>query len=181
MSSIRKDRATPPRLVDADGLASLVDGIRAGDREAAQALRGMLAPGVRFLLRQRLQSGDIDRESGQLVDAAIGEIRSDLSLRAADVLRMVRKRIQQRSGRKSAGIEVRPATGADGSAVRLAQDILGRMSTVERDALRRCYVLRQRPESFLQGLDLNPEQFRAIQSRARAEFNSSKPSKTNVA
>jgi hypothetical protein len=179
MSSIRKDRATPPRVLDADGLASLVDRIRAGNREAAEALRGMLAPGVRFLLGQRLQRGNIDHESGQLIEAVIGEIRSDPSLRAADVLRMVRKRIQQRSGGKSAGIEDRPAI--DVEAVKLAQDILGRMSPVERDALRRCYVLRQRPASFLQGLDLSPEEFRVIQSKARAEFNSSKPTKANVA
>jgi hypothetical protein len=98
-----------------------------------------------------------------------------------DVLRMVRRRIQHHFVRKGAGTELTPATGAHGPEVRLAQDILRRMSTVERDALRRCYVLRERPEIFLQGLDLSPAQFRAIQSRARTEFNSGKPSKTNVA
>jgi hypothetical protein len=180
MSSIRKDR-TPSRPADAAGLAALVDRIRAGDREAAEALRGILAPGVRFLLRQRLEDNDIDHESGLLLDAAIREIESDLTLRGADVLRMVRRRIHQRFGRQSAGTELIPASRAQGPEVRVAQDILGRMSAVERDALRRCYVLRQRPEIFLQGLELSPEQFRAIQSRARSEFNSSKPPKSNVA
>ena len=180
MSSVRKDRISP-RPADAAGLAALVDRIRGGDCEAAEVLRGILAPGVRFLLRRRLESGDIEHESGLLLDAAIREIQTDVSLRGVDVLRMVRRRIQHHSGRKGAGTELTPARGAHGSEVRLAQDILGRMSKVERDALRRCYVLRQRPEIFLQGLGLSPEQFRAIQSRARAEFNSSKPSKTNVA
>jgi len=180
MSSIRKDR-TPSRPADAAGLAALVDRIRAGDHAAGEALRGILAPGVRFLLRQRLEGTDIDHESGLLLDAAIREIESDLTLRGADVLRMVRRRIHQRSGRQSAGTELSPVSRAQGPEIRVAQDILGRMSVLERDALRRCYVLRQRPETFLQGLELSPEQFRAIQSRARAEFNSSKPSKTNVA
>ena len=175
MSSVRKDR-TPSRPVDAAGLAALVDRIRAGEHAAAETLRGILAPGVRFLLRQRLESTDIDHESGLLLDAVIHEIESDLTLRGADVLRMVRRRIHLRCGRQSAGIE-----RAQGPDLRVAQDILGRMSAVERDALRRCYVLHQRPEIFLQGLALSPEQFRAIQARARAEFNSGKPPKANVA
>lgn len=179
MSSMRKDRTAQP--AESTGLGALMDRIRVGDREAAEVLRGILAPGVRFLLRQRLESGDIDYESAVLIDAAIAEIQSDLSLAAADVLSMVRRRIQQRSGRKSAGTELSPATGAQDPEVRLAQDILGRLSTVERDALRRCYVLCQRPEIFLQGLHMSPEQFRAVQSRARAEFNSRKPTNTNVA
>ena len=179
MSSMRKDRT--PQPADSTGLAALVDGVRGGDREAAEVLHSILAPGVRFLLRQQLESGDIDHESSLLIEAAIREIQSDVSLRASDVLSMVRKRIRQRSGRKSAGTELSPAIGAHGPAIRLAQDILGRMSTVERDALRRCYVLRQRPEIFLQGLGLSPEQFRAIQSRARSEFNASKPPNRNVA
>jgi len=180
MSSIRKDR-TPSRPADTAGLAALVDRIRDGDLAAGEALRGILAPGVRFLLRQRLEGTDIDHESGLLLDAAIHEIEADLTLQVTDVLRMVRRRIHQRSGKQSTGSELSPAFRAQGPEVRVAQDILGRMSAVERDALRRCYVLNQRPEIFLQGLELSPEQFRAIQSRARAEFNSSKPSKTNVA
>ena len=180
MSTIRKD-GTPPAPDNAAGVEGLVDRIRAGDCDAAEVLRGILTPGIRFLLRRRLESSDIDRERSLLLDAAIREIKSDLSLEAADVPRMVRRLMQQRSGRKDAGAALSPASAAHGAEVRLAQEILGRMSTVERDALRRCYVLRQRPEAFLQGLNLSPEQFRAIQSRARAEFNSSKPSKTNVA
>jgi hypothetical protein len=174
-----KDR-TAPAPAEAAGLAALVDRIRAGDSDAAEVLRGTLVPGVRFLLRRRLESGDIDHESGLLLDAAIREIQTDVSLRGVDVLRTVRRRIQHHFVRKGAGTELAPATGANGSEVRLAQDILERMSTVERDALRRCYVLRQRPEIFLQGLGLSPEQFRAIQSRARAEFSSGKPPKMNV-
>src|ERR1700730_18301515 len=119
MSSVRKDR-TPPQPADAAGLAALVGRIRGGDCDAAEVLRGILAPGVRFLLRQRLESGDIDHESGLLLDAAIREIQTDISLRGADVLRMVRRRIQQRSGRKGAGTELSPATGGHGPNVRLA-------------------------------------------------------------
>jgi hypothetical protein len=180
MSTIRTDRNSP-QPADAAGLAALVDRIRAGDCDAAEALRGFLAPGVRFLLRRRLEVGDIDHESDLLLDAAIREIQSDISLRGVDVLKMVRRRIQHHFVRKGAETELSPASGANGAEIRLARDILGRMSTVERDALRRCYVLRQRPEIFLQGLGLSPAQFRAIQLRARAEFNSSKPPKMNVA
>ena len=180
MKTVRKDRK-PPQCADAAGLAALVDRIRAGDSKGAEELRGILGPGVRFLLRRRLESNDVDHERDVLLDDAIREIQSDLSLPAAGVPGMVRRLIQKRSGRNDAGLEFSTASGENGPEIGVAQEILGRMTTVERDALRRCYLLRQRPQAFLQGLNLSPEQFRAIQSRARAEFDSRKPPKTNVA
>ena len=68
-----------------------------------------------------------------------------------------------------------------GSGTKAAERILKRMSSVERDALRRCYVLGEAPESFLRELKLTPDQFQALQCRARAEFSAKGPPTANVA
>ena len=79
--------------------------------------------------------------------------------------------------------QTRPAaeTGViSGPQQRVVEGILDGMSPVEREALRRCYVLGEAPESFLESLRLSLHEFRAIRARARAEFSARK-AKANVA
>ena len=105
-------------------------------------------------------------------------IQTDASLQPDGVARMVRRLIQQQCpGQTKPDTE----TGANaGPRQEVVEGILGGMSPVEREALRRCYVLGEDPQSFLETLSLTLREFRAIRVRARAEF-SSRNAKTNCA
>jgi hypothetical protein len=159
-------------------LAKLVGLIHAGHAGAAQQLHRILYPGVRFLLRRRLGRNDVDREAESVLETAIRTIQTDTSVPADGVPQMVRRLIQQQCPGQP-----KPATetgdGA-GPSQKVVEGILDGMSPVEREALRRCYVLGEAPETFLEILRLTLREFRAIQVRARAEF-SSRNAKSNVA
>ena len=159
-------------------LPELVGLIRAGHAGAAQQLRRILFAGVQFLLRRRLGRDDLDSETQCLLEVAIHAIQTDVSLEPEGVPRMVRRLIQQQCPEQiKPGAEAGAGAGLQQSVV---EGILDGMSTVEREALRRCYVLGEAPESFLETLALTPREFLAIRARARAEFCSRK-AKTNVA
>jgi hypothetical protein len=172
-----KNRA--PAAADVNHLPELLERVHAGHEGAAEQLHGILYPGVRFLIQRRLGRYNVDREADSVLQAAIRGIQADASMPASQVNSLVRRLIQQRFDGKSRPAEAANA-GEIGRSVGIAEQILERMSPVERNALKRCYVLGEAPESFLQDLNLTLEEFRTIRSRARAEF-SSKKSKTNVA
>jgi hypothetical protein len=89
---------------------------------------------------------------------------------------MVRRLIQQRYP-----AQTRPAAEAGAwQGQTVVEGLLDGMSSIEREALRRCYVLGEAPHSFLRRLSLTPHEFDAIRARARAEFSSRK-AKANVA
>ncbi len=60
-------------------LAELVNAVRTGNPKAVEELQGVLAPGVRFLLRRRLTSGGADPHVRSVPDAAVLAIREDPS------------------------------------------------------------------------------------------------------
>lgn len=163
---------------EAPDLAELLGLIHAGHAGAARQLHRILSPGVQFLLRRRLRRNDVDREAQSVLQAAIHTIRTDISVRPDTVQRMVHRLIQQQCQGQT---EPDTETGASaGTRQKVVEGILDGMSSVEREALRRCYVLGEAPESFLEKLRLTLHEFHAIRARARAEFSSRK-AKANVA
>jgi hypothetical protein len=159
-----------------DRLEKLADGIRAGLPGAAEELYGALYAGARFLIQRRVGSINLEQQVRSLLDAALGTIREDAS--AGSVIGLVRQLIARRF---PAGSNPPEDAGAGGPGVEAAARMLERMSPRERDALRRCYVLGEARESFLAALNLTPEEFRAIQLRARSEFNAHWSGRTDVA
>ena len=149
--------------------SELIRRIEGGDAVAVRDLERILYPGVRFLLQRRLGKRDVDRESRAVLGLAIHGIRAGVSLEVKQVLGMVRQLIEQQTA-VDATPELASVEAGGTPEVRKAKGILDQMSAVQRDALRRCYALGQAPESFLKGLNLSVEEFRAVQSRARAEF-----------
>ena len=158
-------------------LTKILDPIRSGDRNAPANWLKTFLPGTCFLIRRRLGEIDVEAEARSVLEAALLEVQADGSLTAEQVPGLIRRLICQRyPGRPS---------GYSGSSrpprVKDAKRILNRMSRLERDALRRCYVLGEAPALILSGLKLTDEQLRTIRSRARAEFNASYPKQANVA
>jgi len=171
-----RTRASAP-VPDEARLAELVKSIRDGVADGRADLHRALYPGVCFLVRRRLGRHDVDAQVQSVLDAVVRKIREDDSVDGMNLPGLVRQILVQSFPTITNG---NFAGGADRSTVRVAAGILETMPPVERDALRRCYVLCEPPESFLHTLKLTPDQFRAIRLRARAEF-STKTHETNVA
>jgi len=66
-------------------LAELVNAVRAGNPKAVEELQGILAPGVRFLIRRRLIGGGADPHVRSVLDAAVLAIREDPSMASGNV------------------------------------------------------------------------------------------------
>jgi hypothetical protein len=119
----------------------------------------------------------VDAEARSVLDAALLEVRADAAVMPDQIPGLIRRLICQRYPGKPSEY----SGSSNPARVKDAKRILNRMSPVERDALRRCYVLGEAPELILSGLKLTVEEFRRIRSRARAEFSTSKPRQANVA
>jgi hypothetical protein len=174
MDSVPQDRI-PIAAYEAPDLAELLRLIRTGHTGATRQLRRLLIPGVLFLLRRRLSRNDVAGEAQCVLEAALNTIRTDTSVLPDAIPRMVRRLIQQQCAGQTS-----PDPVAGSAPPTVPASVLNGMSPVEREALRRCYVLGEAPESFVGTLRLTTQEFRAIRARARAVFSSRK-AKTNVA
>lgn len=168
----------PVATPEAPDFAELLRLIRAGDARASRQLHRVLTPGVSFLLRRRLGHNDVARQAQCVLQAVIHTIQTDDSVGPDGVPRVVRLLIQQQcTGQTGPASEIVAISGPPPA---VPTGILEGMSPVEREALRRCYVLGEAPESFMESLSLTPQEFHAIRARARAAFSSRK-AKSNVA
>jgi hypothetical protein len=155
-------------------MAELVKSIRDGLAGGSADLRRIFYPGACFLIRRRLGRQDVDSQVQSVLDAVIRKLHEDDSIDGRNLTGLVRQILVQSFPVTTNG------NVADRPAVMAAARILEALSPVERDALRRCYVLGEPPESFLKTLSLTPDQFRAVRLRARAEF-STKTDEANIA
>lgn len=164
-------------------LSEVLRGIRAAERDAVEELDRLLAPGIRLMIRRRDSHHDAQLEAQSVIEAAVREIQADLSLDAAAVVRLVRQLVQRRFPANGRPVAT-PGNwepGLVGRGVDVAGKVLEQMSLIDREALRRCYVLGETKESILDGLNMSAERYRVIKSRARAAFNAEIPQKLNVA
>ena len=170
-------RASAP-VPDEACLAELVKSIRAGVADAHVELRRIFYPGACFLIRRRLGRQLVDSHVQSVLDAVSRRIREDISIDGRSLPGLVRQTI-------ALCVPTSPApkltkNGADQPALMIAAEILQSLSPVERDALRRCYVQGEPPDTFLNTLRMTRDEFRALRLRARNEF-SIKTHQTNVA
>jgi len=172
-----RSRVSAP-VPDEARLAELVKSIRDGVADGRADLHRIFYPGACFLIRRRLGRYDVDAQVQSVLGAVFRKIREDDSVDGKNLPGLVRRILVQSFPANTNGNVGKD--GVDRPAVSVAAGILEAMSPVERDALRRCYVLGEPPESFLNTLRLTPDQFRAIRLRAWAEF-STKTHERNVA
>lgn len=143
---------------DEASLAELVQSIRNGAAGGSAALHRIFYPGACFLIRRRVGRSDVDSQVQSALDAVVRKIREDNSVDGRNLAGLVRQIIVQSFPAGTNGNFSKD--GADRPAVEVAAEILAAMSPVERDAMKRCYVQGQPPESFLNTLRLTPSQFR---------------------
>jgi hypothetical protein len=155
----------------------MLDPIRSGDREAVADWLQTFLPGVSFLIRRRLGKPDVEAEARSVLNDVLRKVRADASVTADQLPGLIRRLISHLYPAISSEYTGNP----NAARVNDAERILNKMSPLERDVLRRCYVLGEAPELILDGLDLTFEDFRKIRSRVRAEFIASNPKQANVA
>ena len=154
----------------------VLDLVRADEGNASAEWMRLFLPGACFLIRRRLGRAAVEPEAQSVLEAALAQAKADVSVTPEQLPGMIRRLIYQQFPE-----ETGPAECADAKKIRAAEKVLSRMSPVEREALRRCYVLGEPPESFLSGLKLTIDDLRAIQTRARAEFTARQAKQINVA
>lgn len=88
---LKKNR--PPQDINLD---EVLRGIRGGDSAAVEELERQLSPGIRLIIRRRNNNHDAQLEAQSVLDAAVREIRADLSLATREVILLVRHLVQQR-------------------------------------------------------------------------------------
>src|SRR5689334_5235966 len=142
MDQGQKQTASPTADADVD-LDEVVDLIRAGESSGLKHLHRVFSPGIRFLIERRLGSRDVEKETRTILEMAVQEIRVDLSLEGGALAKLVRGLILKRAAsapRTEVEFRALPAGPATGN-VQVAERVIEHLTPVERDALRRCYVL----------------------------------------
>jgi len=157
----------PTVNLEAPDFAELLRLIQARDAGAARLLHRVLSPGVCFLLRRRLGRNDVDRQAQSVLETAMHIIETDISAQADGIPRIVLRIIQ----RVCAG-QVSPAAGTGTLPwKRTVGGILDAMSSVEREALRKCYVLGEFAESVAGTLRLRLNEFLFYQSASKGRIH----------
>jgi len=161
-------RSVSGAVPDEAYLTELANEMRAGIADAEAELRGILYPGVCFLL-QRRGARDVEGKARRVLGEAMRRIQEDNSLNGNNLASTVRRVLQQIVSEAPNGTGT--AGKSDLPSVEAARKVLEALSPVERDALRRCYILGEPSETILDNLRLTYEEFRAIRLRARTEFS----------
>ena len=155
--------------------------VRAGDPFGLKQFQRVFSPGVRFLIERKLGKPAVEKEAQAVFEMAVQEIRNDPSVDSRTAAKLVRRSILERVERhRRLEANDLPATPlAEG--LQAAEHVIEQMSPLEREALRRCYVLGERPQEIAQKLGFKEKDLRSIQSRARSEFSAATSRQTNVA
>jgi hypothetical protein len=162
-------------------LEELMNAIRRGDQRALEEFHRTISPGVRFLLERRLGKGHADETMGVVIETVVREIRADVSLQPGALLSFVQTKIHQEADSRRNEREAGKPGAQPPGGLRIAQGVLDRMSPLEQDALRRCYVAREPADKIMARLSLTPDQFLALKLRARAEFSTASRQEAQVA
>lgn len=172
-------------------LTTLLGQVTSGSSGAADELTRLLLPGLKIIIRRRLNTQDVDDVvHDTLVDvfAAVrdGVLRNPEALPvfaraiavrkcAGCVNRLVaeRSRIPQLTSdlEKAAAAHLDPETQAlNSEKTALARAVLAELDERDQEILRRFYFHEQRPEQICLEMRLSPTQFRLTKSRAKARF-----------
>jgi DNA-directed RNA polymerase specialized sigma24 family protein len=152
-------------LPDEGGLAELVRRIQTGDQAAIRDLYTQFATGIEFLLRRKLRKSSVGAEVSSVLEAAVQEIQSSSVVNLRHVVaQAIHSLFPQFTGDIAAGV-------ADPSRERVAHSILAETSPLERDILRRHYLLREPTAKIRRRLRVSSGTIEKTIARARADFS----------
>ena len=159
-------RGAHPQAGEFTDLDAVIQRLRTGDDSAVTDLVSLLEPGALFLLRRA--AGEDRRHSDTVLrillrtaeQARDGRIRDGHELCQATV-RAVRVAASACAARSAAA----PAPASP--ALPDLSRVLSGLDDLEREVLRRHYVLRHEPDVICERLGISPDRFAAILTRAR--------------
>jgi len=151
-------------LPDEEGLAELVRRIQIGDQAAIRDLHSTFATGIEFLLRRKLGKSSVSTEAAAVLETAVQEIQSSstLNLRSA-----VAHAVNRLFPPRTPGIDT---DVADPYRQDVAHAVLAARPPLERDILRRYYVLRESTATIRSRLHVSSATIEKALAGARAEF-----------
>jgi len=159
--------STDPRV----DLTALVDGVCRGDPAGLEALRGLLAGGVRLLLVRRLDKSQVEDCVEEVLRRVVRGIQTGELQDPRRLMPYVRIHLQCLAGERARA----QAPPADAPAADSGQQILCRLlqelSPPERDSLIRFYVEGQDEQSVCRGNGILPAEFRLLKQRVKARFS----------
>ena len=152
-------------LPDEGGLAELVRRIQTGDRAAIQDLHVQLAPGIEFLLRRNLGKSSVSSEVASVLEAAVQEFQRSP---AVNPRRVVAQALHRLFPPVTADFD---SQVADAFRERVARSVLAERSPLERNILRRYYLLREPTAKIRSRLRVRSGTIEKTIARARADFS----------
>jgi DNA-directed RNA polymerase specialized sigma24 family protein len=152
-------------LPDEGGLAELVRRVQIGDQAAIRDLHSQFATGIEFLLRRKLRKSSVSAEVSSVLEAAVQEIQRSS---AVNLRRVVAQTIHRLFPQLTADIA---ADVANPSRERVAHSLLAERSPLERDILRRYYLLRESAANIRSRLRVSSGTIEKTIARARADFS----------
>jgi hypothetical protein len=159
---------TSPALAD---LERLLQEVRTGEISSSEELRELLSPGVYFSISRTLScvhKDEIGNETIRLVIEGIPHHEvGDPSQFLSYVRELVRSQVERNGSHHCHATRTEAAQPEN--VERLRRSLRG-MPEQHREALKRFYVLGQEEEQILADLQLSPEEFRSLRSRAKARF-----------
>ena len=151
-------------LPDEGGLAELVRRIQAGDQTAIQDLHSQFATGIEFLLRRRLCRSSVSVEVASVIEAAVQDIQASSTVNPGRVVAQAMRRLFP--------VVVADIDSglADPSRERVAHSVLAERPPLERDILRRYYLLRESTATIRRRLRVSSGIIEKTIASARADF-----------
>ena len=152
-------------LPDEGGLAELVRRIQAGDQAAIQDLHTQFATGIEFLLRRNLRKSSVSTEVASVIEAAVQEIQRSSGVNPR---RVVAQTLHRLFPPVAAAFD---SQVANPSRERVAHSVLAERSPLERDILRRYYLLRESTAKIRSHLRVSSGTIEKTIARARSDFS----------
>jgi len=125
--------------------AELARRIQTGDQTAIQTFGSMFLPGIEFLLRRKLGKWAVATEAARVVAAAVQEIEAASPVQKANLSQMVIRTIHSLFSSASRGVE---PLAEETPMENLANSVLAEKTHLEKDILRRYYVLGEPPHKI---------------------------------
>jgi DNA-directed RNA polymerase specialized sigma24 family protein len=150
-----------------EGLAELVRRIQSGDQAAIREFRVIFSAGIEFLLRRTVEKQAVATEAAGVLEAAVREIRESSQAEPVNLRRTVANIIHLRFGAAESDTEAQASGSSD---ARLADSVLAKRTPLERDILRRYYVLGESPDTIQADLRVGAQTVEQVIASARADF-----------
>lgn len=155
---------------DLDGL---VDRIRAGESAAGSELAELFSRGVSLLLTRELEANLVEPNVTRVLELVAEDIRRDSSVTGEALATAVRLRVKRELAElRDSRAHFAPPAEASGEAGAAGRQALSKLSSEQKDLLRRHYILEQPRQQICAEMQIGEHEFHSLKSGVRSLFDS---------